>query len=124
MCQDVKKAIGMGDGNRIAGSGLCLLYTAQYCNTSEDTLCRYMPPCLCNVTHKHCFGDMTTDELFTTVCLSPCKTHQNNFTDHSPHGFFRLSKLLEPSNLTEMCFPAAMVPPHSDILRLSDEACV
>ncbi|KAF3495526.1 hypothetical protein DY000_02055314 [Brassica cretica] len=90
VCQDVKKAIGMGDGNRVAGSGLCLLYTAQYCNTSEDTLCRYMPPYLCNVTHKHCFGDMTTDELF------------------------RLSKLLEPPNLTEMCFPAAMVPPHSD----------
>ncbi|CAF2109927.1 BnaC08g20090D [Brassica napus] len=40
----------MGDGNR-------------------DTLCRYMPPYLCSISERHCFGDMTTDELFTTVCL-------------------------------------------------------
>lgn len=96
---------------------------AQYCNTS-DTLCRYMPPFLCNISNRRCLGDKTTDELFITVCLTLCQTHQIIFTDRSPHGSFRLFKLLEPANLTEMCFPAEMlnILPHSDTLRLSDVA--
>ncbi|KAJ0247671.1 B3 DNA binding domain-containing protein [Hirschfeldia incana] len=116
----------MGDGNRIAGFGLCHLYTAGTRSVLQYigyTLSLHASNPSNNLTHKKVYGDKTTDELFTTVCLSPCLTHQIDIADHSPHGFFGLSKLLEPSNLTEMRFPAAMInirPTHSDTLRLSD----